>query len=256
MGGMVLDNFGYGSLIGNRLHTNVGNGLALNSSENNTIRENCLYGNIRHGLLLDEASDSNRIYENLIGWNLGNNSRDDGTNNRWDNGIDEGNSWSDYPAGESYKIPGTANATDRYPTHLIDTTSPEITPHQDIKYISGTQGNVLVYTPIEQFPHRFSVYKNGTSFQLGYPRDMHPIEISVDHLPPCTYEFEVLIYDAQGNRAYDQVMVLVQSGIERTAPWYTIIVRMAISIFFVGLALFLVEYSRRWSRGKGNQAEQ
>jgi len=255
-GGLVLDNCGYSSLIGNRLHSNNRHGLSLNSSEGNTIRENWIYANIRYGLLLDETSYSNHIYDNLIGWNLRNNSRDDGTKNEWDNGVDEGNSWSDYPGGESYRIPGAANATDRYPTHLIDASPPEITPHQDIEYTAGSQGNILVYAPIEQFPHRFSVYKNGTAFQLGYPWDMRPIEISVDHLLPGSHEFEVMIYDAQGNRAYDQVIVLVHLGTERTAPFYTIIVRIAISAVFVGLALLLVEYGRRRSRGKGNQAVQ
>ncbi|TFG12561.1 hypothetical protein EU537_09060 [Candidatus Thorarchaeota archaeon] len=253
-GGMALEDCGYSSLIGNRLHSNGRNGLSLNSSENNTIRENWLYANIQFGLALDEASDFNQIYGNLLGWNLHNNSRDDGTNNEWCHGVDTGNSWSDYLGGAVYRIPGTGNATDRYPTHLIDNAPPEITPHQDIEYIFGTKDNVLVYTPVEQFPHRFSVYKNGTTFQLGHPWDMRPVRINVDHLPPGSHEFEVMIYDAQGNRAYDQVMVLVQPGNERTAPWNTIVVRMAISAFLVGLALLLVEFGRKWSKGKENRA--
>jgi parallel beta-helix repeat protein len=255
-GGVLLENCLDCCLTGNRLHTNNWNGLSLISSENSSIRENLLYANIGFGLLLDEASDFSQIYDNQFGWNIRNNSRDEGPNNDWDNGVDTGNAWSDYIGGGLYEIPGTANATDRHPTHLIDTTPPEITPHRDIEYTYGTQGNVLVYTPIEQFPHRFSVYKNGTTFQLGYPWDMHPIRINVDHLQPGRHEFEVMIYDAQGNRAYDQVMVLVQPGTERTAPLHTIIVRMGISAFLVGLALLLVEFGRRWSKDKGIQVEQ
>ncbi|MFX1407742.1 MAG: NosD domain-containing protein [Promethearchaeota archaeon] len=90
-------------------------------SNNNTISENFINYNTVVGLHIDVNCAYNNIYLNCFNNNL--NARDDGLENRWDNGV-KGNYWADYPGldkngngiGDTpYSITGSAGSKDNFP---------------------------------------------------------------------------------------------------------------------------------------------
>jgi hypothetical protein len=58
------------------------------------------------------------IYYNQLGWNTANNAQDDGSGHMWDDGVSQGNAWSDYDEVGDYSIPGSAGSVDSYPSLL------------------------------------------------------------------------------------------------------------------------------------------
>ena len=73
------------------------------------------------GISCNGAARNNRVYYNTIIDNVLN-AEDDGLNNTWDDGISEGNYWSDWDGDGEYEISGYANAVDRYPRGPITPT--------------------------------------------------------------------------------------------------------------------------------------
>lgn len=77
----------------NVINNYVGIGLSWESS-NNTVTENSIVNNSYVGLITDTNSYNNNIYLNCFTENLVH-VRDDGMDNRWDNGS-KGNYWDNY----------------------------------------------------------------------------------------------------------------------------------------------------------------
>ena len=74
--------------------------------------------NCQTGIWLVGESTSNVVYANTLVGN-GVNGIDDGNNNSFDDGIDQGNTWDDYLGFGPYHIPGSAQSVDNYPSPYI-----------------------------------------------------------------------------------------------------------------------------------------
>ena len=102
--------------------TNNENGMYFNESNSNTVYENNMIENYKHGIrLLDVLCNNNTFVGNEMYSNE--NARDDGSDNHWDNGIDRGNIWGDYSGSGFYYIPGSAGSIDHYPNTTTNHTS-------------------------------------------------------------------------------------------------------------------------------------
>ena len=154
----VLDNTMVGIMLQNANETIIKNnlvsdglyygiyvmGTTTHGSHNNTIIDNRIYNNVILGLGFDNTTSQNEVFFNEFIGNLMN-GEDNGTLNRWDNGV-IGNSWDDYIGfdtddngiGDSpYLINGTAGSVDNYP---IYDDGPETAPTIIITLPSDNQG--------------------------------------------------------------------------------------------------------------------
>lgn len=106
------------TLSGNNVSNNF-NGIYVSNARNNRIFENIVSGNLGFGIRL-EGSGNNTIYANSLANNYRQNAYDNGSN-QWDNGT-VGNYYSDFVChdqkeqicGSGYVIPGGLSR-DRYP---------------------------------------------------------------------------------------------------------------------------------------------
>ncbi len=106
----------------NNTVSNESAGVYLSDVSSSSIVNNSIYNN-DVGIEIRGASEQNRLYRNTIGPNTDNNALDNGLNNTWDDGVSQGNVWSDYTGVLEYPIPGTAGSVDRYPRAISSTTS-------------------------------------------------------------------------------------------------------------------------------------
>ena len=118
----------------NSIYNNSLIGIYLCSSDYNNFSGNHIYDNIKIGILVDDidfSSDNNLYYYNWFIQN-GINAKDNGTNNKWDNGT-IGNYWHDYSGCDAnndgkgelpYYISGDAMAIDNFPICSVKCSSP------------------------------------------------------------------------------------------------------------------------------------
>ncbi|MHA1248314.1 MAG: NosD domain-containing protein [Candidatus Thorarchaeota archaeon] len=111
---MYFEKTGNSVVSKNCIYSGEGNGITLlrctafritwNQVVNNTV-------GIELGILTQDCT----VYGNVIAQNREQNANDGGNSNSWDNGVDTGNAWSDYPGQGTYSVPGSAGAVDHYP---------------------------------------------------------------------------------------------------------------------------------------------
>lgn len=121
-GGIVLSFCKIVTISGNNIENNDDCGILLFSVNDTLILRNLIKDNNGVGLLINETSVNNLIYNNsFIGNEL--NAEDNGKNNQWDNGL-IGNYWDDYSGKDKndngigdtpYDIPGSAGSKDNFP---------------------------------------------------------------------------------------------------------------------------------------------
>jgi parallel beta-helix repeat protein len=83
-----------------------------------SIRNNTVLNNTGVGIRLGEQTGNISLLYNRLGWNEIDNAMDDGSDNKWDDGVDQGNYWSDYDGSGIYLVPGSAGSVDHYPLLL------------------------------------------------------------------------------------------------------------------------------------------
>ncbi|TFF96504.1 hypothetical protein EU546_01260 [Candidatus Thorarchaeota archaeon] len=103
----------------NHIHHNE-YGLHLLRTNQALVTGNRITYNSETGIVLNRASDGNRVYGNQIGWN-GINAICGGQNNHWDDGVSHGNLWSDLGEHANYEI--DSDDVDRYPEVLLGNSS-------------------------------------------------------------------------------------------------------------------------------------
>ncbi|MFW9848945.1 MAG: right-handed parallel beta-helix repeat-containing protein [Candidatus Thorarchaeota archaeon] len=91
---------------------------------------------------------------------------------------------------------------------IDDNVSPTIDHPDDVSYIVGETGNVIVWTPQDSYPDAFSVTSNGSLVVSGNWAGSR-ITLGVDGLSVGRYEFTIIVYDGSGNSATDSVNVTV-----------------------------------------------
>lgn len=115
--GIYLDPSNDNTIRNNSIYENVKNGILLNDSEDNTVCNNTIRENGWFGVSLTESSEDNKIlFNNFIGNNAGGNSQawDDGTNN-----VFKFNYWDDWDQSGSYSIGGSENRKDESPKSTL-----------------------------------------------------------------------------------------------------------------------------------------
>jgi len=131
-GNIVSNNLNYGIWVArspqnifckNIVRDNENDGIYLyKESHNNTFTENVILNNGQKGLKIDYISSWNLIYYNCFIGN-GLNAQDNGTSNKWDNGV-SGNYWDDYDGVDAnddgigdtpYDIPPAGSSVDNFP---------------------------------------------------------------------------------------------------------------------------------------------
>ena len=83
-----------------------------------SIRNNTVLNNTGVGIRLGEQTGNISLVYNRLGWNELGNAIDDGLDNEWDDGVSQGNYWSDYDSSGIYLVPGSAGSVDHYPLLL------------------------------------------------------------------------------------------------------------------------------------------
>ena len=91
-------------------------GISLSTSSDCLVISNEILRNTLFGISVTDGSHQNTIYGNAIGWNVLSNARDEAGSNFWDNGVDQGNSWSDYFGFGEYLI--DYYGVDHFPSFL------------------------------------------------------------------------------------------------------------------------------------------
>ena len=122
------------NVFSNRIVTSY-RGIGLTNMSLSSFHNNTIENNLEYGITLDEDCTENEFVFNRIGPNRRGNAIDNGTNNRWDDGVQFGNTWSDYDGEGFYHIPGLAGSIDHYPYRLVTsttTTSPPDSAFPDI----------------------------------------------------------------------------------------------------------------------------
>jgi parallel beta-helix repeat protein len=115
----VNSQFSRRTILDNNTIVNNLTGLNVeNSCMNWTITHCSFLNNTDTGIKLTATTENFALLNNLIGWN-GVNARDDGHLNKWDDGIAQGNAWSDYEGSGVYVIPGSASSVDNFPSVLV-----------------------------------------------------------------------------------------------------------------------------------------
>nr|KXH73850.1 MAG: hypothetical protein AM325_16655 [Candidatus Thorarchaeota archaeon SMTZ1-45] len=115
---------------------------------------------------------------------------------------------------------------------VFDATPPTIDSPIDIIYEVGVTGNVIVWHPFDLHPASYSILRNGSIVRSG-GWDGSAITIAVDGLVTGSYNFTVMVIDAQGNWVVDMVFVIV---IATPLTPMTVV----IAVGGVGLIAFLV----------------
>jgi len=138
----------------NNFSYNSYHGISLRYSRDNLVAHNTIQGNGAHGVFIVRDSTGNRVLNNTLRGNsqiesydwddiysftVGSQGLDEGRGNQWsDEETRIGNRWSDYSGEGEYRIDGSANAVDRYPTKAEALTPAQ--EHQEQEQEMGEDG--------------------------------------------------------------------------------------------------------------------
>ncbi len=97
-----------------------------------------------------------------------------------------------------------------------DWSAPTIDNPSDINYVVGTTGHTITWSPVDDTPERFDIYRNGSLIESG-SWDGSPIVLNVDGLSIGTYNFTLVVFDSLGHWTNDTVFVTVIAGTTTTS---------------------------------------
>ncbi|MHA1613922.1 MAG: right-handed parallel beta-helix repeat-containing protein [Candidatus Thorarchaeota archaeon] len=235
--GVHLTDVQSSNILGNTIWKNsIGIDLTRGHS---IITNNSIYGNSESGIRVKTGIASNTVYGNRIGWNGVQNAEDNSNSTEWDDGIGMGNSWSDYNGTGQYPIPGSSTSLDRWPSILVDNTSPRINHPPDIEYVVGESGYNITWIPEDDYPESYEIFINETLYESG-DWDGSEIVIIVDGHDIGVYNFTLVVYNIQGQNTLDTVYVRVRAQTTEPPPDYF---GLAMFLLGIGLVGFIITFS-------------
>jgi len=130
---------------------------------------------------------------------------------------------------------------------IEDDSAPTVDSPEDVVYVEGTTGNIIEWSPEDDYPDYYEVSFNGTTEFTGSWGGSR-IAYTVDGLSPGTHEFQLTVYDSSGMSASDIVIVTV-IPLQFTSPvepvdWQPIIIVGGI-IAIVAVVIGVVYYIRK-----------
>ena len=208
--GIYIANENNVTIVDNTCRDNRQNGIKLYYSSYQLIKDNLLKDNEGYGVFLNEGSHNNTIYHNSFINNLissDSQANDLGKNNTWYNEtLQEGNLWSNWPGFGVYEITGTADSVDLYP---IDFIAPVFeNPPDDLICYLGDTGKNITWFPKDWSPKNFSIYINGILNESSVWSGSN-ISISINCSIPGIFEYKCVVFDQRNNSAIDIVLVSV-----------------------------------------------
>ncbi|TFH00844.1 MAG: hypothetical protein E4H14_19235, partial [Candidatus Thorarchaeota archaeon] len=207
--GFDLYSFNYGTLTNNTAFDNDA-GFVLQLSNNCNLTYNTATSNGGGGVFLGSGSDYNILYLNRFGNNGGSNAQDSGASNLWDDSVSYGNYWMDYNGIGIYLIPGSAGSVDNYPL-VWDIVIPSVDNPADVEYIEGESGNSITWSPSDDHPKNYTIYRNDTVI-VSESWNGSSITVEVDGLSYGLYNYTLVVTDMVGQTAIDEVLVTVVDG--------------------------------------------
>ena len=214
----ISDYAEYNTVRFNTVFANL-DGIYINRAYHNTVHNNTIYGNSNTGLYCEVNSFENQIYLNTFFNNYDGNAYDSGVGNSWNCSL-RGNHWSDYSGVGVYNIPGGAEAIDYHPIPEPETIPPEIDHPDDIWIYERTIENRITWSPTDDHPSRYVIYKNGTEI-MSSSWIGNNISLSIDNLTHGVYNFTIVVYDFFDNWISDEVIVTVYRTISYTTTTTT-----------------------------------
>jgi parallel beta-helix repeat protein len=182
-----------------------GYGIRINNGDYATIRNNTVRWCTTYGIYM-RFSDFTEVYYNTIAFNDIN--AYDNRLNTWDDGVSEGNWWSDYSPPPPYSITaGGGGSVDNYP-NVYAPIEPVIDQPIDLYYAEGSTGNEIVWNPKDDELRDWTVDIDG-EFWDSDAWDFVDITVNVDGLAYGTHTLVITVYDVDQNSVTDEVIIHV-----------------------------------------------
>ena len=117
----------------------------------------------------------------------------------------------------------------------MDWIVPQLDHPLDIEYFEGDTHYSITWNLSDMHPASYIIYRDETIVQSGsWNESSEIITISIDGLPVGTYVFRITATDANGNVAYDEVIVKVLANTISSTNWFfdnpLLIISLAITI--------------------------
>ncbi|MCE7749317.1 MAG: hypothetical protein GPJ51_13085 [Candidatus Heimdallarchaeota archaeon] len=100
-----------------------------------------------------------------------------------------------------------------------DDQSPLITGSDDFTVESGTFGNFVNWTVIDDNPDIYEIYRNDYLLDSDTWDSSEDISINIDYLADGIHNYTIIVYDTYGNYAKDTVLVTVIAYFESSYPF-------------------------------------
>lgn len=201
-------------LIANNTIYGTDRGIRFQAVGNGTVDGNTVYRATEGGIVMYSGTANNTMIRNRIGWNGPADLIDpiyhaaDYGNNMWDNNESIGNFWTGYNGSEVFRIIGTGNAADRFPSNLTDEDPPEINAHPDLEFLENERPPIINWTASDSHIYQYRILGNGRQIKEGiWDRDIVSIQVAQHSIG--TYNYTIVLFDASGHRSVDTVIVTV-----------------------------------------------
>jgi hypothetical protein len=134
---------------------------------------------------------------------------DSGTNNLWDDGVTQGNYWSDYPGTGWYTISGPAGSIDHYP-QLYDPIVPMIDYPPDVEMNFYEEVEAIVWKAYDVDPGAYRILKIGTQLEAGsWLSPDADFAYLLDGVLVGHHNFTLDVWDDENHHAYDTVWATI-----------------------------------------------
>lgn len=234
-------------LIANNTIYGTERGIRFQEVGNGTVDGNTVYRASEGGIVMYSGTINNTMIRNRVGWNGPPNLIDpvyhaaDHGNNSWDNNESIGNFWTGYNGSEVFRIAGTGNAADRFPSNLTDDDPPQINPHPDLDFLEGDKPPIINWTASDMHIYQYQVFRNGLRIKAGI-WNSDKVSVQVGSHSIGIYNYTIILFDASEQRSVDTVIVTV--FLVFLAGMGTEIVALASAIAVVWMAVVIAVFKR------------